>query len=169
MKTARSIILVVGALSLLGFSLAGAQEVNYSGSWALDKAKSTLQGRMNESLVSITLTITQKATDLTEEFQYKYQERDRADKIVLTIGGAEVEREGAMGRGKTKSQAKWSEDKKNLILTSESSFTTQSGNSMTIKSTDKYSLSADGKTLTISRESETPRGTQSSTMVFNKQ
>ena len=39
---------------------------------------------------------------------------------------------------------------------------------VTSTSTDKFSLSADGKTLTVVRHSESPRGTQDSTLVFNK-
>lgn len=168
MKTARSIILIVCALSLLGVSLAGAQDVNYSGNWALDKAKSTLTGRMNESLVSITLVITQKADDFNAEFQYKYSDRDMADKIALKIGGEQIERDVMSGRGKAKSQIRLSDDKKNLIIVSERTVNTDNGTFST-KSTDTYSLSADGKTLTINGASESSRGSRSSTMVFNKQ
>jgi hypothetical protein len=40
---------------------------------------------------------------------------------------------------------------------------------VTTTSTEVWDLAADGKTLTIQRTSESPRGTQSSTLVFNKQ
>ena len=39
---------------------------------------------------------------------------------------------------------------------------------MTLTSSDKLTLSADGKTLTVVRHSESPRGPQDSTLVFNK-
>jgi hypothetical protein len=39
---------------------------------------------------------------------------------------------------------------------------------ITSTSTDKLSLSEDGKVLTVMRHSETPRGAQDSTLVFNK-
>jgi hypothetical protein len=35
--------------------------------------------------------------------------------------------------------------------------------------TEKLSLSGDGKVLTVNRHNEGPRGTQDSTLVFNKQ
>jgi len=47
-------------------------------------------------------------------------------------------------------------------------FQTQDGNEVTTTSTDKLSLSADGKSLTVVRHSESPRGPQDSTLVFNK-
>jgi hypothetical protein len=37
-----------------------------------------------------------------------------------------------------------------------------------LNSSDKLQLSADGKVLTVNRHSESPRGTQDSTLVFNK-
>jgi hypothetical protein len=40
---------------------------------------------------------------------------------------------------------------------------------VTATTTEDWTLSADGKTLTIKRTSESPRGTQNSTLVFNKQ
>jgi ribosomal protein L13 len=47
-------------------------------------------------------------------------------------------------------------------------FTGPDGNEVTITNSDKLSLSADGKVLTVVRHSESPRGAQDSTMVFNK-
>jgi len=75
---------------------------------------------------------------------------------------------GDTGRGKFVRKAILSSDGKTLELTSKSTFTGQDGNEMTIGSSDKLSLSADGKTLTIVRHSESPRGPQDSTLVFNK-
>ena len=166
MRTVTSILLVFCVLTLVGYGIVNAQEVNYSGKWVLDKAKSTLQGRMSESLQSMTLAITQSGNDFTAEFQSKYNERESTDKMVLAIGGEQVSREGAMGRGTTKSKAAWSEDKKNLIVSSDATFEGQNG-TMNIKTTDTYVLA--GSALTIKRESESPRGTRSSTLVFNKQ
>ena len=39
---------------------------------------------------------------------------------------------------------------------------------VTSTSTEKFTLSADGKSLTVVRHSESPRGPQDSTLVFNK-
>jgi len=42
-------------------------------------------------------------------------------------------------------------------------------NEVTLTTTETWTLSGDGKTLTVQRTSESPRGTQTSTLVFNKQ
>lgn len=72
---------------------------------------------------------------------------------------------GQMG-GTNTTKATWSGEALEL-----SSVRTGSFNGTDFKATtnDKMSLSADGKTLTVVRHSESPRGTTDSTMVFNKQ
>ena len=75
---------------------------------------------------------------------------------------------GDTGRGKFVRKAILSSDGKTLELTSKSTFTGQDGNEMTFNSSDKLTLSADGKTLTVVRHSESPRGPQDSTLVFTK-
>ena len=75
---------------------------------------------------------------------------------------------GEMGRGKFARKATLSSDGKTLELVSKLTFTTQDGQEVTTNSTDKLTLSADGKSLTVIRHSESPRGPQDSTLVFNK-
>jgi hypothetical protein len=60
-----------------------------------------------------------------------------------------------------------SADGKTLELTSKNTFQGPDGE-MTLTSSDKLSLSEDGKVLTVVRHSESPRGAQDSTLVFNK-
>jgi hypothetical protein len=54
-----------------------------------------------------------------------------------------------------------------LMLSSSRTISSQMGE-MTITTKEMWSLSEDGKTLTVKRETETPRGVQSSEMVFTK-
>jgi hypothetical protein len=75
---------------------------------------------------------------------------------------------GEMGRGKFVRKATVSSDGKTLELVSKVTFQTPDGNEVTTNSTDKLTLSADGKSLTVVRHSESPRGAQDSTLVFNK-
>jgi hypothetical protein len=81
------------------------------------------------------------------------------------LDGSEVT--GDTGRGKFVRKATLSSDGKTLEMTSTSTFQSPNGE-VTTTSTDKMSLSADGKTLTVVRHSESPRGPQDSTYVFNK-
>jgi len=75
---------------------------------------------------------------------------------------------GEMGRGKFARKATVSSDGKTLELVSKVTFQTPDGNEVTTNSTDKLTLSADGKSLTVVRHSESPRGAQDSTLVLNK-
>jgi len=75
---------------------------------------------------------------------------------------------GEMGRGKFARKATVSSDGKTLELVSKMTFQTPDGNEVTTNSTDKLTLSADGKSLTVVRHSESPRGAQDSTLVLNK-
>jgi len=75
---------------------------------------------------------------------------------------------GEMGRGKFVRKAMLSSDGKTLELMSKMTFQNQEGTEITTTSTDKLTLSADGKSLTVARHTESPRGAQDSTLVFNK-
>ena len=79
-----------------------------------------------------------------------------------------TETTGEMGRGKFVRKATLSSDGKTLELASKVTFQSPDGNEVTTTSTDKLTLSADGKSLTVVRHAESPRGAQDSTLVFNK-
>ncbi|HSD46178.1 MAG TPA: hypothetical protein VLB87_06125, partial [Pyrinomonadaceae bacterium] len=70
-------------------------------------------------------------------------------------------------RGKTVRKATVSADGKTIELSSKSTFQGPNGE-INATSTEKLQLSADGKVLTVNRHSESPRGAQDSTFVFNK-
>jgi hypothetical protein len=78
-----------------------------------------------------------------------------------------TETSGDMGRGKFVRKATLASDGKTLELVTKSTFQGPDGEVVTT-SNDKLSLSADGKVLTVVRHSESPRGAQDSTLVFNK-
>ena len=84
---------------------------------------------------------------------------------VFNLDGSETS--GETGRGKFTRKATWSSDGKTLELTQKSTFQGPEGE-VTLNSSDKLSLSADGKVLTVMRHSESPRGAQDSTWVLNK-
>jgi len=78
-----------------------------------------------------------------------------------------TETTGEAGRGKFARKATMSSDGKTLELVSKLTFQGPEGE-VTTTSTDKLTLSTDGKMLTVVRHSEGPRGAQDSTFVFNK-
>ena len=73
-----------------------------------------------------------------------------------------------MGQAKGTRKATWSSDGKTLELSTKTTFQGPNGE-VTSTSTEKLQLSSDGKSLTVTRHSESPRGPQDSTLAFNKQ
>ena len=74
---------------------------------------------------------------------------------------------GENGPAKFARKATWADATKTLELVSKTTFS-RDGQEFVNTTTDKLTLSADAKTLTVSRHSESQRGPQDSTMVFNK-
>jgi hypothetical protein len=72
-----------------------------------------------------------------------------------------------MGGGKVVRKATLSSDGSTLEFVSKGTFQ-RDGAEVTSTTTEKLSLSADGKVLTVARHSEGPQGAQDSTYVFNK-
>ena len=79
-----------------------------------------------------------------------------------------TETTGDTGRGKFARKATLSSDGKTLELVSKVTGQGPDGNEVSFTTTDKLTLSADGKALTVVRHSESPRGPQDSTWVFSK-
>jgi hypothetical protein len=70
--------------------------------------------------------------------------------------------------GTNTTKSTWSSDGKTLELSSVRAGS-RDGQEFKFTTTEKLSLSGDGKVLTVARHSEGPRGPQDSTLVFNKQ
>ena len=84
---------------------------------------------------------------------------------VFNLDGSETS--GEMGRGKFVRKATLSSDGKTLDLATKTTVQSPEGE-MTFNSNDKLAVSEDGKTLTVTRHSEGPRGNSDSTWVMNK-
>ena len=78
-----------------------------------------------------------------------------------------TETSGETGRGKFVRKAAWTNDGKTLELSTRTTFQGPEGE-VTVTSSDKLELSADGKMLTVARHTESPRGPQDQTWVLNK-
>jgi hypothetical protein len=188
----RKLLFAFGLTSALVFALAAhAAAPNFAGTWTLDKSKSQglSQRVQNAEGVSWVITQTDKEITVDEKIQ------GGGGPGGPPAGGAPAggppgggggggrgmgmmgprsynldgsETTGEAGRGKFARKATLSSDGKTLELVSKNMFTGPDGNEITITNSDKLSLSADGKVLTVVRHSESPRGAQDSTMVFNK-
>jgi hypothetical protein len=178
----RKVLFLTAFVCLMAIS-AFAQDkkaADFSGGWTLDVSKSKLDERAR--IESMTMTVAQTDKDIKIETATKRLPPPDGGggmgrgggfgggdgTTVYTLDGKETstEVEGRMGKVPVKLKAELEKDGK-LKLTRTSTFNTQMGE-MTMTTKETWSLSDDGKTLTVKRESETPRGTNSSEMVFTK-
>jgi hypothetical protein len=185
-------IFLAAFICLLAISaFAQDKKADFSGSWTLDVSKSKLDERSR--IESMTMTVTQTDKDIKVETATKRLPPPEGaggngqggggmgggggmrrggfggdGTTVYALGGKETitETETPMGKMPVKLKADLEKDGK-LKLSSSRTFNTPNGEvSMTAK--EAWTLSEDGKTLTVKRDTESPRGTNSSEMVFTK-
>jgi hypothetical protein len=188
---------ILGALSLssaLMFTLAvhAAAPANFAGTWTLDKSKSQGLNQRMQGAESVTWTITQ--TDKTITVEEKVTGGGQmaggppggapagtppqgggpggGGRGGMGMGGPRTfnldgsETTADTGRGKSARKATLSSN--GLELVTKTTFQGQDGSEVTATTTEKLALSGDGKVLTVTRHSESPRGPQDSTYVFTK-
>ncbi|MFL6332930.1 MAG: hypothetical protein ACJ754_06245 [Pyrinomonadaceae bacterium] len=178
------------ACALLVNALAApAAQTSFAGTWVLNKSKSADLPPQWSNLESLTLTVTQDGQQIVVASETKMAADANAGggggggmgggggrgrmggyppSTTYKLDGSETTAEAMGGRGGTSTlKAEWKDGGKSLELKRISKFNFQ-GNDVTATTTEDWSLSADGKTLTIKRSSESPRGSQTSTLVFDK-
>ena len=163
-----------------------AKPTDFSGTWNLDIAKSQVNERMRIEALTMTVGQTAKELKVTTETKRQAPPADAAANpnpagpgrgagrgmggdgtVAYSLEGKEtvVEVDGPNGKMPIKYTAKLEGGKANLASTR--SISGPMGD-LTVTVKDVWSLSADGKTLTVVREQSSPRGTTSSTLVFVK-
>lgn len=192
----RKLLYAFGLTSALVFALAAhAAAPNFAGTWTLDKSKSQGLNQRLQNAESVTWNVTQTDKEITIDEKVtggapaggppaggapaaggpppgggqgggRGMGGGMGGPRTFNLDGSETT--GETGRGKFARKATLSSDGKTLELLSKVTFQTPDGNEVTSTTTEKLSLSADGKSLTVVRHSESPRGPQDSTLVFNK-
>ena len=170
------------AMALAAFGTTGGLPVSFAGTWTLDKAKSQGLDQRMQNAESVTCVITQDDKTISVEWKVVGAQpqggpggggtgggRGAGGPRVYNLDGKEATSEagGQMG-GTNTLKATWSDATKTLELMSVRTGNFN-GNEFKATTTDKMSVSAEGKVLTINRHIESPRGAQDSTLVFNKQ
>ena len=181
----RKLLCALSLMSALVITLAvhAAAPANFAGTWTLDKSKSQGLNPRQQNAESVSWVITQTEKEITIEEKTTGGNppaggppgggpgggggggRGMGGPRTFNLDGSETSTENE--RGKTVRKATLSSDGKTLELSSKSTFNGPNGE-MTLNSSDKLQLSADGKTLTVNSHRESPRGAQDSTLVFNK-
>ncbi|HET9710792.1 MAG TPA: hypothetical protein VFP64_02885 [Pyrinomonadaceae bacterium] len=171
---------------------------NFAGTWTLDKSKSQGLSQRVQNAESVSWVVTQTEKEITIEEKIaggggpgggppsgappaggpppegRGTGGGQGGGRGMGMGGPRTfnldgtETTGDTGRGKFARKATLSSDGKTLELVSKVTGQGPDGNEVSFTTTDKLTLSADGKVLTVVRHSESPRGPQDSTWVFNK-
>ncbi len=185
----RKLLCALSLMSALVITLAvhAAAPANFAGTWTLDKSKSQGLSQRQQNAESVSWVITQTEKEITIEEKMTGGNPPAGGQAGGPPGGGGGSGRGMGGgfggprtfnldgsetsseneRGKTVRKAAVSGDGKTIELSSKSTFQGPNGE-IVLNSNDKLQLSADGKTLTVNRHSESPRGAQDSTLVFNK-
>lgn len=175
---------VVCLSAVAGF---GQAKTDFSGTWNLDTAKSKLDERMRVESITLTVAQTDKELKVTTETKRMPPPADAPaggpggpgggrgpgrgaggdGTVTYALDGKEtvVEVDGPNGKMPVKYNAVLETGK--ATLTSNRTFSTPNGE-MAVTSKDVWTLSADGKVLSVVQERTSPRGSSTATLVFNK-
>lgn len=155
----------VGVAFLSAFMLKPAP-IDFSGKWKLNEGKSELGQFANFATKIIEVQQNAEAISISKTAP-SFDGNDVTTKEQLTFDGKEVE-STFIANSKKKSVAKWSEDGKTLKITY--SFKLElNGESNEIKGVEVWTLSDDGKTLTVKNNSSTPMGDMETKSIYEKQ
>ncbi len=187
----KRLFLIAGIMSVLALAIVASSmaAANFAGTWVLDKAKSQGLSQRMQGADKVSWIITQD--DKTIGIESKVEggqppqggggagggggtgggggQRPPAGPQTYNLDGKEVTGDQTMGQMTVKVTTKATWTGNDLELMRKSAFTGQDGTERTQTTTQKLSLSSDGKVLTAAVHSETQRGPQDSTLVFNKQ
>jgi hypothetical protein len=132
---------------------------NFTGDWKLNSSKSTFGDVPGPD--SMTIKVTHADPKITNVAKQSGQMGEIEIKTVCTTDGKECTNEGFQGSS-TKSVMKWDGD----VLAVE---TAGKFGEMDFTMKQKWSLSGDGKTLTLAQNISTAMGDFTQTLVFDKQ
>lgn len=173
------------AAMFAAFALGGyaqAKPTDFSGTWSLDIPKSQLNERMRVEAMTLIVAQTDKELKVTTETKRPAPPADAPQggpgggrgmrgggdgTVAYSLDGKETIVEIDGPNGKMPIKYKGTIDSGKASLSSSRSFSGPMGD-VTVTTKDVWTLSADGKTLTVVRDQTTPRGNSTSTMVFVK-
>jgi len=139
---------------------------NFTGAWKLNESKSEL-GQFAQFAVR-TIKADQKEESITvTRTSPSFNGDEMTISETLSYDGKETETT-VFENSKRKSTAKWSDDG-NTLTVKYVLLLEFNGQSMEIKGTEAWTLSADGKALTVQINSSSPQGEFSSKAVYDKQ
>lgn len=161
-------VLAILVIAIFAAGAAACAKTDFTGTWKLDKSQSEgLPPGMDQAMtikqtaerVDVEITIVSEQGSDTAQDSYVFDGKQNDITIILPNGDV----------GKGKRISKWSDDENSFDSSEEIAIEMPDGGTMTIKVLKHWTLSADGKTLTIEQTQETRRGVRKLKRVFTKQ
>jgi hypothetical protein len=157
--------LLAGAFFLSAFTLKLAN-TNFSGKWKLNESKSELGQFANFATKTMEAQQTDNAISISRTAA-SFDGNDVTSKEALTFDGKEAE-STVFGESKRKATASWSADGKIFTITY-SIMLNFNGETNEIKGKEIWTLSDDGKSLTVKTTSSSSFGDMETKAVYEKQ
>jgi len=155
----RRVLCFAALAAIFALGLAAAEKPNFSGVWKLNNAKSDF-GPLPAGPDKFERTIDHKDPGLKMTTVQAFQGQERSSDVEYTLDGKEKTVETP--RGPMKVTPAWKGDNLEITVVREIQ-----GNQ--IKSVETWSLSADGRTLTVKTDISTPQGDFALKFVMDKQ
>jgi hypothetical protein len=163
----KSVILVSTLAFVMIISTAASLfKADFSGEWALDQSKSNL-GEFGAMMAPAKMSVKLEAAVLTV---IRYNSSPMGESVTtdkITLDGKESPSTGGMQGSSRVTTSKLSEDQNTMTVTGVTKLSFD-GNAFEITNTETWTISADGKTLTVDSNSTTPMGNNTIKQVYNK-
>lgn len=162
--------ILLGSVAALVFALsliASSAKANFSGTWMLDKSHS--EG-LPPDLKDQTLTVVQTDDKITIDATIVRDSGEVKQSDTYVLSGKEVEfkPQAIMGiEGKGKRTAQWAADGNSIDVKEEDIYEAPQG-PVAVTITRKWTLSADGKTLVIDMNIDSPQGAMQMKRAFTR-
>ena len=173
-------VFIFAAIALASAAAFAQKAPNFAGTWTLDKERSELNERTRIESMKMTVAQTAESLEVATETKRSAPEGGGRGgmgggrfgggdgKFTYSLTERETTTEQATPRGPVPVTLSAKLEGATLKLTQKRTFSGQMGE-ITATSSEEWSLSADGKTLTVKRSLAGPMGTNTSTLVFTKQ
>ena len=150
-----AVITSVFCLVLISLISAAAAKSDFSGTWEMDSKKS--EGVPPD--MEQTMTVKQTGDTIDQETKVMSEQGDQTVSSAYVLDGKEVEYpvQRQIGEGKGKRTSKWTADGNGFEVNEEETIDTPNG-AVVLKFARKWMMAADGKSLTIELDVNSPNG-----------
>jgi hypothetical protein len=166
MKRTAAMSGAVALVLMMSLVVALAAKADFSGTWVLDKSRS--EGLPSGMEQVMTVVQTEDKVSIETKVTTADGEQTIADSYALNGKESDFTPRGPNGlTGKGKRTTHWSADGNGLDVSESATFETPDGD-VAVQATRKWTMAADGKTLTIELKVKDPNGTHESKRTFVK-